>query len=299
MIKKPKLVTIVGPTAAGKTSLSLALARQFSGEIISADSRQVYRGMDIGTGKVTKEEMGDIPHHLLDVADPMTVFTGDDFVKQATMAIENILVREHVPIIAGGSFFYVQLLRGRIHAAPVAPDEAFRAKLAPFSDAELFVQLQAKDSVRASTIDPSNRRRLIRALEIINALGVVPPPSPIESTFDWLLIGVDLSKEQLHYNIHRRLHERLTSGMIEEVERLHSEGVTFERMDELGLEYRYIAKYLQGELTKADMTEQLETKIRQYAKRQMTWLKRIPEIAWYAPDNHVQIFEHVERFLHE
>ncbi len=298
-MKKPKVVAIVGPTASGKTSLSIAIAKKFNGEIISADSRQVYVGMDIGTGKITKEEMQDIPHHLIDITPAMKVYTGADFERDATIAILDITNRNCAPIIAGGTFFYLDLLRGKLHAAPVEPNEDFRNSLAHFKDDELFAQLQEKDTKRAENIDPFNRRRLVRALEVIEALGSVPISEPIESPFEWLIIGIDVVVDNLHHNIHARLKERLESGMIEEVKRLHDEGVTWERMDDLGLEYRYIAQHLQGNLTYDEMVVELEIKIRQYAKRQSTWLRKDKEIEWFDPIDRPAIFDRIKTFLND
>lgn len=296
-MNKPKVVAIVGPTASGKTSLSIAIAKKFAGEIISTDSRQVYVGMDIGTGKITPDEMQGIPHHLIDIVPAMKVYTGADFERDATIAILDITNRNCAPIIAGGTFFYLDLLRGKLHAAPVEPNEDFRNSLAHFKDDELFAQLQEKDSKRAGNIDPFNRRRLVRALEVIEALGSVPVSEPIESPFEWLIIGIDVVVDNLHHNIHARLKERLESGMIEEVKRLHDEGVTWERMDDLGLEYRYIAQHLQGNLTYDEMVVELEIKIRQYAKRQSTWLRKDKEIEWFDPTDRPAIFDRIKAFL--
>jgi tRNA dimethylallyltransferase len=283
MEAKPKVIAIVGPTAAGKTSLSIKVAKHIGGEVISADSRQVYRGMDLGTGKITPEEMDGVPHHLLDVADPMEIYTGSRFVTDATAAIEGIINRNHCPVVAGGTFFYVDLLRNKIQAAPVEPDLTYRQELANYSDNELFELLEQKDPRRAANIDQYNRRRVERALEIIKTLGTVPKSVAKESPYDWLIFGIEITKEQLHDNIYQRIISRVEQGMIEEVERLHYEGVTWERMDALGLEYRYIAKYLQDEITKEDMIEQLYFKTRQFAKQQLTWLKKDPEIQWIDP----------------
>lgn len=296
-MQKPKVIAIVGPTSSGKTSLSIEIAKQFAGEVISADSRQVYVGMDIGTGKVTPAEMSGIPHHLLDIADPMTTYTGTDFKRDATAAIDAILNNNHLPIIAGGTFFYLDLLRGIIQSAPVPPDPIFRASLDTTDTQSLYEILKSKDAHRAVGIDRDNRRRLIRSLEIINMLGAVPTPTKVESEYQWLMIGIQLPKEILHQNIHTRLKERLEAGMIDEVERLHASGVSFERMAEFGLEYRYVSKFLQGEISKTDMEVELETKIKQFAKRQMTWLKRDKEIEWFEPTDQKRIFERIRLFL--
>lgn len=299
MPKKPKVVAIVGPTASGKTSLSIKIAKRFNGEVISADSRQVYRGLDIGSGKVTKEEMDGVTHHLLDVVDVQSVYTGADFKRDATVALEDILKRNHQPIIAGGTFFYIELLRGTMQAAPVEPNYALREKLEGLSDEELLSQLKETDPERAENIDINNRRRIIRSLEIIDELGKVPEVVQTESPYDWLIVGVDIEKEQLHTNIHNRLHERLRSGMIEEVQELLNNGVSPERLFSLGLEYRYITEYLEGKLSKEDMATILETKIKQFAKRQMTWLKKDSAIEWFSPSDTDAILNRVDTFLHD
>ena len=296
-MNKPKVVAIVGPTASGKTSLSIQLAQKFNGEIISADSRQVYRGMDLGTGKITPTEMQDIPHHLLDVANPMDIYTGVDFKRDATIAINRITQRTHLPLIVGGTFFYLELLRGNMQAAPVQPNPEFRKTLEPYSNAELLDLLREKDTKRADSIDPDNRRRLERSLEIIHTLGRVPEVHATESDYDWLLFGVDIPKETLHKNINTRLETRLEQGMIDEVQQLLKNGVTPKRLDDLGLEYRYVLKYIQQEISYPEMCEQIETKSRQFAKRQLTWLKRYPEIQWVKPARLEDIYRRTEIFL--
>lgn len=298
-VKKPKVIAIVGPTASGKTSLSIKVAKEFNGEVISADSRQVYIGMDIGTGKVTKEEMDGVPHHLLDIVKPTSVYTGADFKRDATVAIDDIVSRNRCPIIAGGTFFYLDALRGKIQPAPVEPNEDFRNSLAHFKDDELFAQLQEKDSQRAANIDKFNRHRLVRALEIIEALGSVPQPEQVETPYEWLVIGISLDRNNLKKSIHQRLLERLDMGMVKEVESLVASGVGYERLDDLGLEYRYIAQYLQQNLSYIEMVSELETKIGQYAKRQQTWLKKDTEIEWFETSETIGIFERVKQFLQE
>lgn len=298
-MSKPKVVAVVGPTASGKTSLSIEIAKRFSGEVISADSRQVYKGMDLGTGKITEAEMQGIPHHLIDIMMPMKVYTGADFKRDADKAILDITGRKKLPIIAGGTFFYLDLLRGKMQPAPVEPNEDFRNSLAHFKDDELFAQLEEKDPDRAKTIDPFNRRRLVRALEVIEALGSIPTPSPVESPYDWLILGLTVPTTNLHDNIRERLERRFAAGMIKEVELLHRQGVTFERLDDLGLEYRYIAQFLQNNLTYEQMLTELETKIRQYAKRQLAWLKKDNEIEWYESADTETIFGRITTFINQ
>lgn len=277
---KPKAITIVGPTASGKTALSIALAKHFAGEVISADSRQVYRGLDIGSAKVTTAEMEGVTHHLIDIADPKDVYTGADFKRDGTRALADISARGKLPIVAGGTFFYLELLKGTMSSAPVPPNPTLRSVLEQKTTTELFTELSTRDPRRAETIDPDNPRRLIRALEVIDTLGVVPPVITADLPYDWLTIGIDVPIDILNARIHTRIIDRLKIGMIEEVEALHENSLTWERLEAIGLEYRYIALYLQNKLTKEEMIEQLTNKSRQFAKRQRVWLKRDPNIHW-------------------
>ncbi len=299
LTQKPKLLSIVGPTGSGKTALSIELAKTFRGEVISADSRQVYRGMDLGTGKVTREEMAGVPHHLLDIADPKTdLYTGSDFARNAGAAITDIITRGKLPIIVGGTFFYTELLRGTMQSAPVAPNPRLRAELEEKTVIELYAMLAATDPRRAVVIDSENKRRLIRALEIIDSLGVVPEVTPIESAYEWLTIGIAVPTEILNERIRERIIERLNQGMIEEISDLHTNGVSFERMEDFGLEYRYISRYLRGTLTREAMIEELTNKTRQFAKRQRMWLKRDPSITWFPfPTDYEAVKESVQGFL--
>lgn len=296
---KPRIVAIVGPTASGKTALSVALAEHLGGEIISADSRQVYRGLDLGTGKVSKEEMRGVPHHLLDVVDPMTVYTVSDFKRDGITVLTGILERGHLPIIVGGTFMYLDTLLGRISLPEVPPNEVLRAELSTLSNEELFRRLAALDPARAETIDTDNPRRLVRAIEVATALGTVPKPNPVESPYEVLTIGLTLPGEELHTRIHDRLLARLEAGMLAEVDSLLASGVTHERLEDLGLEYRYLSRYRRGLLDYDTMVNELETKTRQFAKRQLTWLKRDASIQWFHPSEQATIFSTVERFLQD
>ena len=278
-MEKPKIIVIVGPTASGKTSLSIEFAKKLNGEVISADSRQVYKGLDLGTGKVTEAEMDGVPHHLLDVVDPQETYTVADYVRDARKEISNIISQGKIPIVVGGTFFYVDALLGRSIPPEVEPNEALRAELEKKSTEELFETLTNKDVERAETIDRDNKRRLVRALEIVDAIGKVPTPKS-EELYDATIIGISISKEKLKENIHKRLIDRLGRGMIDEVKNLHTHGLSYKRMYELGIEYKYIAKYLEKKMTKEEMMEQIEMKSLQYAKRQMTWLKRDKSVKW-------------------
>ncbi len=295
---RPKIIVIVGPTSSGKTALSIELAKKFCSEIISADSRQVYRGLDIGTGKVTKREMQGVLHHLLDVASPKKVFTASDFVMLARRAIDGIIARGYVPIVVGGTGFYIDALVGTTILADVPPNEALRAKLQKKSAEQLFAQLQKLDPERAATIDAHNPHRLIRAIEIATALGnsgASELPKRSKPLYDVLWLGIDIPHETLARKIRARLLARIKQGMLAEAKRLHARGLSYKRMEELGLEYRYMARLLQNKITRTVFIEHLDGEIRKYAKRQMTWFKRNKEINWIKSETKAATL--VRRFL--
>ena len=276
---KQKVIALVGPTSSGKSALGVFLAQKLDGEIISADSRQVYKGLNVGTGKITKKEMGGIPHHLLDVSSPKKQFSASDFVKKAEQTIKKISSNKKLPIIVGGTGYYTDTLLGRMIIPEVPPNPALRVKLEKKSPAELFNMLKKKDPRRAATIEPHHKRRLIRALEIAEALGKNPAPLPIKK-YQVLWLGIQPEEKKLQKNIHVRLLSRMKSGMIKEAQNLHRAGLSYKRMEELGLEYRFLALYLQKKITSQEMLAQLESAINAYAKRQKRWFKRNPEIIW-------------------
>lgn len=277
--KKPRVVALVGPTASGKTALGIYLAKKFNGEIISADSRQVYCGLDIGTGKVTKKEMAGVPHHLLDVVSPKKQFTVSDFVQKATHAIDLIYQVNHMPILVGGTGLYIDTLLGRMSYAEVPPNPTLRAALEKKPAHELFAQLQKLDPRRAATIEKENPRRLIRAIEIAKAIGASPLPDPVQS-YDVLWLGLAPESNTLHANIRTRLLARIQQGMVQEAQQLHAQGLSYKRMDALGLEYRFLSQLLQHKIAKEDFVSELERAIQHYAKRQMRWFKRNKHIHW-------------------
>ncbi len=292
----PKIIAVVGPTATGKSDVAVAIATALNGEIISADSRQVYKGLDIGSGKITPGEMQGIPHHLLDVANSQDTFSAEQFKTLAQQAIVDILARNKVPIICGGTGFYIQALVENISFPQTPPNPKLRAELETKSAAELFEMLQHKDPARAETIDPQNPHRLIRALEIAKDLGSVPKLSR-EPHYDCLYIGLGATDEILKEKISKRLLSRLDQGMIEEAQTLHSNGVTYERMEDLGLEYRYLARFLQQKISKSELIEQLNSEIWQFAKRQRTWFKRNKNVLWFTPQDRENIIEVCKTFI--
>lgn len=276
----PKILVVLGPTASGKSDLAVRLALERNGEVISADSRQVYKGLDIGSGKITVEEMKGVPHHLLDVASPKKIFSASDYATLARKAVDDILKRGKLPIVCGGTGFYIDSLLYSDSVAPVPPNPELRKKLEKLSTEELANQLSDLDPERFASIDTKNRVRLVRALEIVLSTGKPVPKLERKPRYNAERIGIMWPIEKLDERIELRLDSRLVGGMINEVEALHNKGVSWKRLYELGLEYRYVSLYLRGELSYAEMREQLLTAIHQYARRQMTWFKRDKEIRW-------------------
>jgi len=275
-----KTLVIVGPTAAGKSDLAILLARKYDGEIISADSRQVYRGLDIGSGKVTKSEQRLARHWLLDVASPKRNYNVTHFVRDAKKIIADIKKRGKLPIICGGTGFWIQALIEESAFPAVKPDAKLREKLGKLSAEKLFALLQKKDPARAKTIDKHNKVRLIRALEICESLGTVPRQDSRFKIQDsnFLIIALNPNKEILRKNIEVRLEKRLKKGMIAEVKRLHTDGVSWKRLESFGLEYRWCAQYLQKKISRQDLEVLLPNDIWHYAKRQLSYLRRFEKL---------------------
>lgn len=295
--RNAKIIAVVGPTASGKTALAIEIARLVGGEIVSADSRQVYKGLDIGTGKVTKRETRGVPHHLLDVVNPKRIMSVVQYERLATRAIHDILKRGKVPIICGGTGQYIDAVLTTASFPEVPPNTKLRKELGKLSAEKLFKKLQKLDPARAETIDAKNPRRLIRAIEVATVLGSVPARAPATERYDTLYIGLTLPKEELGARIAARLLARMKHGMIAEARRLHKQSLSWKRMGSLGLEYRFLAQFLQNKITKDEMLELLGTAIRQYSKRQMVWFKRNKKIRWFAPTDHKKVFTVVKKFL--
>lgn len=275
-----RLIVILGPTASGKSALAVKIAQKWNGEVISADSRQVYRGFDIGSGKITRQETRGIPHYLLDVADPRRTFTVARFQRLARKTIRDVVRRGKVPILCGGTGLYIRAVVDGLVIPEVSPNPALRAHLEKLSVPELFKRLKKMDPTRAGTIDRNNPRRLIRAIEVVETLGRVPPLrfEPYEG--EVLVLGVKKSNAELKKLIHIRLLRQFRAGMIREVQKLRQRGVSWKRLENFGLEYRDVARFLQKKITKKQLYEELESHISRYAKRQMTWFRRDTRIHW-------------------
>ena len=245
------------------------------GEVISVDSRQIYRGLDIGTEKMTPEEMQGVPHHLIDIAEPNEKYSAGEFAEDAARLIAEISARGKLPILAGGTHFYFDALLNPLPAAPT--DEKLRAELEKLSNEDLLARISEADPRRAEELDPQNRRRLIRALEIIAHSGSVPERAPLRDApyaIEWIIL--DPPKEELDAKIDARLASAFKRGLIEEVERVRKE-VGDARLNELGLEYRVVGEYLRGERSKESLLPALASKLKQYARRQKAWLRKLRE----------------------
>ncbi|MDR3519947.1 MAG: tRNA (adenosine(37)-N6)-dimethylallyltransferase MiaA [Candidatus Pacebacteria bacterium] len=268
-MQNKKIIVILGQTATGKSALTVKIAKKINGEIISADSRQVYKGLDVGTGKINKKEMMGVPHHLLDVISPKNKFTVAEYKKLAEEKIEEIIAREKTPIICGGTGFYIDAITKGVIFPEVPPNLKLRKVLEKKSAVELFKMLKKLDSARAKNIDAKNKVRLIRAIEISRALGKVPEIIEQKPEYKFIKIGLYLPEAQLKKKIEKRVKKMFTSGLLKEIKKLKKSGVSNKRLKEFGFEY-------------FEPTEEkviLETL--KYAKRQMTWFKRDKEIKWF------------------
>jgi len=288
----------LGPTASGKSELAVKLAKKYGGEIVSADSRQVYKKLDIGSGKITKKEMEGIRHWLLDVASPKRKFSVAQYQKLALRAIKKILKKNKLPFLVGGSPFYIKSITDQPALPPIKPDWQLRKKLEKLPTINLFKKLQALDAERASKIDKNNRRRLIRALEIVIKTGKPVPALTNKKNlpFEILKIGIKRSAQELEKRIKERLMKRLEhDALIKEVKNLRKEGLSFKRLEELGLEYRFVAQYLQNKISRREMEEKIIKASKKLVRNQMNWFKKDKEIKWIK--NYRQAQQLINQFL--
>ena len=294
---RKKVILILGPTASGKSDLAIKIAKLFNGEIISADSRQVYKGMDIGTGKVPKDKIQDtclrrqaeyyssgIRHHLLDVVDPKEYFSVAQYQKLALEAIKDIQQRSKLPILCGGTGLYISSVVEGWKLPNVPPNAKLRQELEGLNTEQLSQKLRELDPKRATTIDKNNKHRLIRAIEIATLKGLVLPLIKEMPKWDILILGIKKNKEELKQLIKIRLEKRLKQGMIDEVKKLKKQGITSKRLEDFGLEYHWLNRHLEKKITLLEMKEKLYQDSCHYAKRQMTWFKKIPNVHWISND---------------
>ena len=296
MSELPRLIVIAGTNASGKSGLGVTLAEKYSGEVVSADSRQVFRGLDLGSGKITPEETRGVPHHLIDVCAPGDFFSMHDFQRLAYEAIDGILDRGRVPFLVGGTGLYIASVTEGYVMSDSAPDLAFREYMETFATPALYDMLVK--AVPEIEIDRNNRNRVMRVLEKLHAGDDHVPHN--EPRYRCLKLGVTWDRETLKARIDERLERRLRQGMIEEVQGLIDSGVSIEFLTKLGLEYRFITQYLTGVIPdRDDMLEQLGNAIKKFAKRQMTWFKRDRDILWLdmTGDPVAQACEAIDAFL--
>ncbi|MCK5285812.1 MAG: tRNA (adenosine(37)-N6)-dimethylallyltransferase MiaA [Candidatus Pacebacteria bacterium] len=295
-----KIIVILGPTASGKSDLAVTLAQKYNGEIISADSRQVYKGLNIGSGKITKKEMKNIPHYLLDILKPQRNFSVGQFKKKADKIIEDILKRGKLPILVGGTGFYIQAVVAGIILPEVKANLVLRKDLALRAPSELFLMLKRVDPERAKNIDAKNPRRLIRAIEIATDLGKVPSLKLLGShTANWevLQIGVKTDQGILNKRIEKRFYKRVKAGIVKEAENLHKKGLTYKRMLEIGLAHKYIPLLLKNKISQQEFIDNSIKEEQKYAKRQRTWFKKDKRIEWFELGDLKNINKRISNFL--
>jgi tRNA dimethylallyltransferase len=274
-MRKQKIIVVLGQTATGKSALAVRIARRVNGEVISADSRQVYKGLDIGTGKITKREMRGVPHHLLDIVSPKNKFTVAEYKKLAEKKIEEIIARGKIPIICGGTGFYIDAIIKGVVFPEVPPNLKLRKELSLLDGRQLLIILKKLDPTRAKNIDVKNKVRLIRAIEIAKALGKVPKIIQVTPVYEFIKIGLYLPEAQLKKKVEKRVKKMFTDGLLNEIKklkkpaRLGGSGISNKRLKEFGFEY--------FEPTE----EKVVVETIKYAKRQMTWFKRDKEIKWF------------------
>lgn len=316
-MSKPIIVSVIGPTSSGKSELAVKIAKKFNGEIISADSRQIYRGFDLSSGKVTGKWTAfpfsshpersegskkiyvykSIPHYLIDEANPKSQYSVAKFQIKARKIVKDILKRGKLPIICGGTMHWVDSVVFDQSLPEVKPNLALRKKLEQHSTEKLFERLQKLDPIRAASIDAKNPRRLIRALEIIESTKQPVPATKLDSPYDPIWIGINPGKETLEQNIYKRILQRIKQGMIAEIAQLHTEGLSWKKLESYGLEFKFISLHLQGKLSKNEMIEQLFTAHKKYVKRQLTWWKRNIDIHWITDKNDPDLTKLIQKSL--
>jgi tRNA dimethylallyltransferase len=296
------LIAILGPTAVGKSALAIQLAQEFSGEIVSADSRTIYRGMDIGTAKPTRDEQRSVPHHLIDVVEPDETFTLADYQQRAYATIDAIHARGKIPLLVGGAGLYVRAVLEGLSIPRVEPNPARRAELEREDAAMLYARLQQLDPLAANRIDPRNKRRVIRALEVCESAG--KPISELQTrvapNYRTLRIGLTMPRAQLYDRINARVDAMIANGLIDEVRGLIARGYSVDLPSMSGLGYRQIVAYLNGATSMDEAVRVLKRDTRRFVHHQYTWFRLDdPRIRWFdvSTDASEQIRATVREFL--
>ncbi|MDE0243110.1 MAG: tRNA (adenosine(37)-N6)-dimethylallyltransferase MiaA [Candidatus Kaiserbacteria bacterium] len=289
------LLVIIGPTASGKSDLAVDLALRYRGEVVSADSRQVYRNLDSTTGKITGQDMRGVPHHLLDIVDPGVMHSAHDFVDRATACIQDIRSRNYLPIVAGGTGFYIEALLFHGTMSNVPRNESFRKDAEKRDLQSLQTELKQRDQHAYERTDVQNPRRLIRTLEVIRALGVFPMQQR-HPRYQYHMVGIEHGMTHLRERIQRRLDDRF-SAMVQEIQKHLDDGVDPTWLDNLGLECRHVVRMFTEHVDEQTTRENLFRAIVAYAKRQRTWWKRYPETVWYRENERKQLYHDLDDFF--
>ena len=300
-MNKPKVIVICGPTASGKTALSIELAKKINGEIISSDSMQIYKDMDIGTAKPMKEEMQNIKHYLIDFVEPNQRYSVAEFKKDAEKAIEEILQKGKTPIVVGGTGLYVDSLIYGIEYQDIEFDEKYRKQLEERVEKEgletLYNEAKNIDSQAVEKISTNDQKRILRILEIYKATGKNKTEQEIESRkngvkYDYKVFAINMDREKLYERINKRVDIMIESGLVEEVESLLKKYNEFPTAMQ-GLGYKEVVEYLQGKLSKEEMIEKIKRETRRYAKRQLTWFRKNKQTIWIQPHDLQKILNEI------
>ena len=285
---KPEIIGVVGPTASGKTAFAIETALKRNGEIVSCDSMQIYKYMDIGTAKATKEEQETVPHHMIDFVHPDTDYSVADFVKDARLAIDDILSRGKMPVLCGGTGLYFDSIINNVEFSEEKCDEKYRAELFEIAQKEgnlaVHKLLEAIDPIEAEKVHPNNLKRVIRALEICKTCGMTKTEADKlairEPLYNAKIYGMDMDRERLYDRINRRVDIMIKDGLLDEVEALLEMGIRRDSTAMQAIGYKEILEYFDEKCTLDDAIDKIKQESRRYAKRQITWFKRNPDIMW-------------------
>lgn len=290
-----KLIAIVGPTSSGKSAMGVTLAKKFNGEIISGDSRQVYAYANIGTGKIPKKDMGGVPHHCLDFVHPKIQCSLPMWRKEALLAIKDIHARGNIPFLVGGTAFYIYAITNGLDFPEVPPNLKLRKELGAKDLSELLIMLEGLDPERLHTIQEKNKRRIIRAIEIVKETGSVVPQLKGKPEFDSLIIGIERSPDEIKQAIELGQEKRFQDGILNEIVALHKKGLTWKRISELGLDYRFLVDVVRGKTSLEEAVKKLQSSLWKFTKQQMNWWKRDNDVIWVR--NTTEAEKIVKKFL--
>ncbi|MDI9259161.1 tRNA (adenosine(37)-N6)-dimethylallyltransferase MiaA [Alicyclobacillus sendaiensis] len=290
MTDKKPIVCVVGPTGVGKSELSVEIARRYGGEVISADSMQIYRGMDIGTAKLRPEEMHGVPHHLLDIAHPAEKFTVAAWKRQADAVIDEMVTRGRLPVVCGGTGLYVRALLDDLDFSQTPEHAQLRAALDRRAEEEgvqaLYEELRARDPERAKRIHPHDRKRIVRALEVAMVRGTGMSEdydwTPRQGRYEALVLGITMPREALYRRIDERVEQMWRRGLVDEVRRLVEAGVPLDGTAMQAIGYKEVVAYLSGAVSEEEAIRIIQQNTRRFAKRQWSWFRRDPRVRWFS-----------------